>query len=159
MSGCRGQFRQAHPGRTEKRKPAGGGTSERLRARFSQLWYLGYVLCQSGEIDTAGRGEERRKGLRVDGNREETKRKRRTGRAASCSDRFLAQVRGSARPSRGAAARPVERGPEGRRAGDTGAPGGGWRGAGRGLQGLGAASRPLPESEQSAPHRYSPPCL
>ena len=92
----------------------------------------------------------------MDGTREETKRKRRTGRAASCSDRLLAQVRVSARPAGGAAARPVEQGAPGRR----------YRGSGRrmegraaGVTGLGAASRPLPETEESAPHRYSRLCL
>lgn len=60
--------------------------------------------------------------------------------------RFQApQVRVSARPSRGAAARPVEPG-----RGDAGARG---EDAGRGMQGLGAVPPPAPESEESAAHR------
>lgn len=127
---CRGQSRQAHRGRSEQRRPARRRDQRAPPRAILSALVFSDVVCQSGAA-TAGRGEERRKGLRMDGTREERKRERRMGRAASCSDRFLARVRVSARPSRGAAARPVE---PGRGAGDTTLGARGWRGAGGGYR-------------------------
>nr|XP_033712321.1 uncharacterized protein LOC109548530 [Tursiops truncatus] len=111
-----------------------------------------HVLFPNGRPPIAdslsGRRSRRRgksKGRRKEREEEVSDKGGREGQLA-VRTRFQApQVRVSARPSRGAAARPVESG-----RGHAGARG---EDAGRGMQGLGAVPPPAPESEESAAHR------
>ncbi|XP_026972748.1 uncharacterized protein [Sagmatias obliquidens] len=99
----------------------------------------------SGRRSRRSRRRGKSKGRRKEREEEVSDKGGREGQLA-VRTRFQApQVRVSARPSRGAAARPVEpgRGHAGARGED----------AGRGMQGLGAVPPPAPESEESAAHR------